>query len=107
MEGLPKRAQTKTEVTAEQVVTLRAGRLRPGDLTKLWACRLPGSRSKLIDPGADIYMVVGFHAITNARIIYGCVHGQDLKDQIAVSVGLLPEIGLNILLESRPVPSVG
>lgn len=104
--GFSKRARTQTEITAEKVETYML------DDTDKWfteAMSLDATREwveRAIDRGVDIYMIVGYHALTNAHI--ACDNGQntDIQGRLAMSFATTA-VGIDSALGSTLGPSLG
>jgi hypothetical protein len=89
-----KRAKTQVQVTADKITTYTL------DNSDEWfedAVRIPVTQTwieRAVDRGNNIYMIVGFHAITNARIIQDTAQTKDLGGQInlpvSAMVGVVP-----------------
>jgi len=81
-----KRAKTQVRLTADQITTYTL------DNSDEWfedAVGIPATRTwieRAVDREDNIYMIVGFHAITNARIIQDIVQGGDVGGQINLPV---------------------
>lgn len=84
-----KHAKTKVQVTADKITTYTL------DNSDEWfenAVRIPSTRTwieRALDREDDIYMIVGFHVITNARIIQATIQGKDLGGQINLPVSAI------------------
>jgi hypothetical protein len=87
--SISKRAKTQVRFIAEKITTYTL------DNSDEWfenAVRIPTTRTwieRAIDKGDDIYMIVGFHVIANARIIQGVVRGKDLEGRINLPVSAM------------------
>jgi hypothetical protein len=81
-----KRVKMQVRVTADKITTYTL------DNSDGWfedAVCIPATRTwieRTVDREDDIYMIVGFHAITNARITQDIVQGKDLRGQISLPV---------------------
>ncbi|KAB5581200.1 hypothetical protein GE09DRAFT_988271 [Coniochaeta sp. 2T2.1] len=105
--GFSKRAKTRTRVTTEHVKTYIL------DDSDAWfdeATRLPVTRrwlERAFDRGQDVYMVVGFHTVTNASVTQESVAGRSAEGQITVPAGLsLAAAGVVVPLGSALDPGV-
>lgn len=106
--GFSKRAKTKLHITADRVMTSIL------DNSDGWfeeATRLPATRSWIeqrIDQGNDIYMIVGFRSVTNARIIQESCLGTTAEGQVQLPAALsLAAAGVIVPLGDIIDPSVG
>jgi hypothetical protein len=106
--GFSKRAKARIQVTAESIVTHTL------DNSDEWfdgAVRMPATRvwiERALDRGNDIYMVVGYHTVTNARIIHESIRGKDVGGQVNVPVGLsLTAVSAIAPLGKITDPSIG
>ncbi len=93
--GFSKQAKLQMKITAEQVTTYTL------DNSDGWfdsATSLPATRTwieRAIDRGDDIYMIVGFHALTNASIVHESARGSDVDGQVHVPISLsLASVGI-------------
>ncbi|KAH7232459.1 hypothetical protein B0J15DRAFT_530261 [Fusarium solani] len=106
--GFSRRAKTQVKVMADCVRTYA---LDNSDEWFTEAMAMLGTRTwieKAVDRGYDIYMIVGFHTVMNARIAHKFVHGRDAGGQINVPVGLtLAAVGAIAPLGDIIDPSVG
>jgi hypothetical protein len=103
-----KRAKAQVQVTSESIVTYML------DNSDEWfdgAMVMPATRlwiERAVDRGNDIYMVVGFHTVTNARIIHESVRGKVVGGQVNVLAKLsLAAVGVIAPLGNITDPSVG
>lgn len=86
--GFSNRAKTKIRIATEQVKTYSL------DNSDFWfeeATRLEATRTwieRAIDRGHDIYMIVGFHTVTNASISQDSIDGKNAAAQINVPASL-------------------
>lgn len=86
--GFSKRAKTKAKIATSQVKTYALGN------SGRWfteAMSLEETRKwveKAIDQGDDIYVIVGFHTVADARIILQFELGREAAGQLALPVGL-------------------
>ncbi|KAK3934864.1 hypothetical protein QBC46DRAFT_358676 [Diplogelasinospora grovesii] len=86
--GFSRRAKTQVKVIADRVKTYTL------DNSDEW--------------GYDIYMIVGYHTVTDARIAHELVHESDTGGQIKAPVGLsLAAVGAIAPLGAIVDPSVG
>jgi hypothetical protein len=103
-----KRAKTQVQVTADRVITYA---LKNSDELFNEAMGMPSTRSwieRAVDRDYEIYMVVGFHSVTNARITHEVVRGKDIGGQVIVPVSLsLATVGAIAPLGNLTDPSVG
>jgi hypothetical protein len=106
--GFSKRAKAQVKITAECVKTHTL------DNSDEWfnkAMEILATKTwieRQVDRGHDIYMIVGFHTITNARIVEEFVHGIGAGGQIHVPVSLsLAAFGVVAPLGEIIDPSVG
>ncbi|KAB5549408.1 hypothetical protein GE09DRAFT_1223246 [Coniochaeta sp. 2T2.1] len=104
--GFSKRAKMKIRVTTEDVKTYVL------DNSDTWfdeATRLPATRlwlKQAFDRGQDVYMVVGFHTVTNASVTQESLAGRSVGGQITVPVGLsLAAAGATVPFGSALDPS--
>ncbi|KAG7424475.1 hypothetical protein Forpi1262_v014529 [Fusarium oxysporum f. sp. raphani] len=105
--GFSKRAKAQVKITAECVKTHTLDNSdewfsKAMDIlaTKVWI-------ERQVDRGHDIFMIVGYHTITNARIVQKFVHGLDVGGQIHVPASLsLAAIGVVTPLGEIIDPSV-
>ena len=106
--GFSKRAKKKLHITADQVMT---SALDNSDGRFKEATRLPATRSWIeqqIDQGNNIYMIVGFHTVTNARIIQESCLGAAAEGQVQLPAALpLAAAGVIVPLGNIIDPSVG
>ncbi|EXM14337.1 hypothetical protein RAB80_016453 [Fusarium oxysporum f. sp. vasinfectum] len=106
--GFSKRAKAQVKITADCVKTYALDNsddwfTKATDIlaTKTWI-------ERQADRGHNIYMVVGFHTITNARIVQELVHGIGAGGQIHVPFNLsLAAFGAVVPLGEIIDPSVG
>lgn len=103
-----KRAKTQVRVTAEKITTYTL------DNSDEWfdsVTRIPATRAwieRAVDRGEDLYMIVGFHTVTNARIVHQVVQGQGVGGHVNVPVSLtLTSVGVVAPLGNIIDPSVG
>jgi hypothetical protein len=106
--GFSKRTKTKLHIIADRVMTSAL------DNSDGWfeeATRLPATRGWIeqqIDQGNDIYMIVGFRSVTNARIIQESSFGTAAKGHIQLPAALsLAAAGVIVPLGDIMDPSVG
>ncbi|EEQ31388.1 hypothetical protein McanMca71_004500 [Microsporum canis] len=86
--GISKRLNTEIRITAEQVTTYMLGNSAQWfaeamslELTRKWV-------EMAIDQGDDIYVIVGFHTVSNACISEESVQGKAVSGQIKIPLGL-------------------
>jgi hypothetical protein len=105
--GFSKRAKTKIRVATDCVKTYY---LEKSDDWFEEAAGMPATRQwfeRKFDRGYDIYMIVGFHTVTDARIIQESVTGTAGGGQIRLPVGLsLAAAGVIVPLGNLIDPSV-
>lgn len=86
--GISKRAKTSIRIATDQVKTYTLGN------SGKWfteAMSLEETRKwveRAIDQDDDIYLVIGFHTITNARIVQESIQGREVGGQINLPIGL-------------------
>jgi hypothetical protein len=106
--GFSRRAKTQVSVMADSVRTYA---LDNSDKWFTEAMAMLGTRTwieRTVDRGYDIYMIVGFHTVTNARIAHKFVHESDTGGQINIPVNLtLAAVGAIAPLGDIIDPSVG
>jgi hypothetical protein len=103
-----KRAKSKLYIVADRVLT---SVLDNSDSWFKEATKLPATQSWIeqqIDQGNDIYMIVGFHSVTNAHIIQESHRGTAADGQIQLPAALaLAAAGVIVPLGDTLNPSVG
>jgi len=105
--GISKRAKTGIRITTTQVNTYALANSGQWfteamslEVTRKWV-------EKAIDQGDDIYLIVGFHTVSNARIVQESLLGREVAGQIKLPVGLtLAAIGAVAPLGNIVDPSV-
>ena len=106
--GFSKRAKTKVRIATEQVKTYT---LEKSDEWFEDAMGTEATRNwieRAVDQGYDIYMIVGFHVVTDALIIQESVLGKEAGGQINLPVSLsLSAVGLIAPLGNIVDPRVG
>lgn len=106
--GFSRRAKTQVAVMTDCVRTYS---LDNSDEWFTEAMAMLGTRTwieRTVDRGYDIYMIVGFHTVTNARIAHKFAHERDAGGQINVPVSLtLAAVGAMAPLGNIIDPSVG
>jgi hypothetical protein len=105
--GISKRATTSIRVKTDQVKTYT---LENSVQRFIEAMNLGETRKwveNAIDQGRDIYLVVGFHTVSNACIIQGSLQRREAGGQIKLPIGLsLAAIGPVVPLENIIDPYV-
>ncbi len=106
--GFSNRAKTQVQVKADCVTTYT---LDNSDEWFTEATGMPSTRTwieRAVDRGHDIYMIVGYHTVTNARIVHEFVREKGAGGQINVPVGLsLAAVGAIVPLGEIIDPSAG
>jgi hypothetical protein len=105
--GFTKRANTRVRIEADAVKTYTLDNLEDWfmeatkfDETKRWIERAIG--------GDGIYLVVGFHTVTDSRIMHESVEGHQISGRVTVPVGLtLAAVGVVVPLGNIVDPAVG
>jgi hypothetical protein len=86
--GISRRAKTSIRIATDQVKTYTLGNSRKWFVEAMGLEETRKWVERAIDQGDDIYLVVGFHTISNARIVQESVQGREVGGQINLPIGL-------------------